>query len=119
MEETGRWGEQLAADCLRNAGYSIIATNWRAGRYEVDIVIRDRRTIAFVEVKTRSLGPQDPAEAVDWRKRANLRRAAARWIATRHEWADEYRFDVISIQLRRGRPPVVCHVPGAFNADDS
>jgi len=118
MEETGRLGEQLAADYLRSAGFRIIATNWRAGRFEIDIVIRDSRTIAFVEVKTRSPGPQDPAEAVDRRKRGNLRRAASRWIATRREWADEFRFDVISIQLRRGCPPHICHTLGAFTADD-
>ncbi len=118
MEETGRWGEKIAAAYLRDAGCRILATNWRAGRYEIDLVIRDARTIAFVEVKTRYPGPQDPAEAVDARKRRNLRRAAARWIATRPEWAAEYRFDVVAIQRRRGHSPVVCHVPGAFTADD-
>jgi len=118
MEETGRRGEQLAVEFLRNAGFKIIATNWRAGRYEVDIVMRDSRTIAFVEVKSRYPGPQDPAEAVDRSKRGNLRRAAATWISTRDEWADDYRFDVISVRLRHGHPPVVHHVPGAFTADD-
>jgi putative endonuclease len=118
MDQTGQWGERIAISYLRNAGCTILATNWRAGRYEIDIVIRQARTIAFVEVKARSPGPQDPAEAVDRKKRRNLRRAAASWIATRREWAEEYRFDVVSIQLRHGRPPEVCHVPGAFTADD-
>lgn len=118
MKETGRWGERIAVDYLRDAGCRILATNWRAGRYEIDIVIRDAGTIAFVEVKTRSPGPQDPAEAVARRKRRNLRRAAARWIATRRDWAEEYRFDVVSIQRRHGRSPVLSHVPGAFTADD-
>jgi len=118
MDQMGRWGERIAASYLRDAGCTVLATNWRAGRYEIDIVVRQDRTIAFVEVKTRSPGPQDPAEAVDRRKRRNLRRAAASWIATRRDWAEDYRFDVISIQRRPDRPPVICHVPGAFTADD-
>ena len=36
--ETGRTGERAAAEHLRQAGYEIRDTNWRAGRDELDIV---------------------------------------------------------------------------------
>ena len=36
--ETGRAGERAAAEHLRQAGYEIRDTNWRAGRDELDIV---------------------------------------------------------------------------------
>lgn len=108
----------MAAAHLRAAGCQILATNWRTGRYEVDLVVRDGSAIAFVEVKTRFAGPQDPLEAVDRRKRRHLGIAAARWIATRAEWAEEYRFDVVAVRRTAGRPPTVEHVPGAFTADD-
>lgn len=96
----------------------MLARNWRAGRLEVDLVVRDGAVIAFVEVKTRRPGPQHPSEAVDRRKRANLVRAAGRWIATRPEPAAEYRFDVVSVLLdARGRAEVH-HVREAFTAGD-
>lgn len=118
MNDSGRWGEEMAAAHLRSAGCRILARNWRAGRYEVDLVVRDGSTIAFVEVKTRSPGPQDPLEAIDWRKRRNLRIAAARWIASSAERAGEYRFDAVAVRRSIGRSPEVEHIRGAFSADD-
>lgn len=119
MESLGSWGESLAARRLETSGCRILARNWRAGRLEVDIVVRDGPAIAFVEVKTRRPGPQPAAEAVDRRKRRHLRRAAARWIATRPERATEYRFDVVTVLVRPHRPPRVEHVRAAFTAEDA
>ncbi len=118
MRQIGVLGEEVAACFLERAGYRILARNWRAGRLELDLVVRDGETIAFVEVKTRRPGPQRPAEAVDRRKRAHLRRAAARWIASRREWASEYRFDVVAVTLGPGRRATVRHDVGAFTGDD-
>ena len=118
METIGRWGERVAAAHLRGSGCEILATNWRAGRYEIDLVIRDGSSIAFVEVKTRSDGPEDPLEAIDRHKRRNIRIAAARWIATRAESACEYRFDVVAVRRSGGRLRTIQHLPGAFTGDD-
>ena len=53
---TGKWGEDLAADYLREKGYEIIERDWRDGHRDIDIIARspDLRTIVFVEVKTRA-----------------------------------------------------------------
>ena len=119
MRAIGSWGERIAADHLRGIGYRILATNWRAGRYEIDLVAEHGPTVAFVEVKTRSRGPQDPAEAVDRRKRRHVARAAARWIATRSPGVREFRFDVISVTILDDLTYRVEHMPGAFTADDT
>lgn len=116
--DLGRWGEDVAARYLERTGCRVLARNWRAGRLEVDLVVRDRRAIAFVEVKTRRSGPQRPSEAVDRRKRTRLRKAAAAWIATRPERAAEYRFDVVSVTARRDGRVHVRHDPAAFTGDD-
>lgn len=118
MRKIGVLGEEVAVRFLERAGYRILARNWRAGRLEIDLVARDGDTVVFVEVKTRRPGPQDPAEAVDRRKRARLRKAAARWIATRRERAVEYRFDVVSVILGPGRRATIRHDAGAFTGDD-
>jgi putative endonuclease len=119
MESLGRRGERLAAAHLEARGCRVIARNWRAGRLEVDLVVREGEVIAFVEVKTRRPGPQHPSEAVDRRKRAHLVRAAGRWIATRPEPAGEYRFDVVTVVVDgRGRARVR-HQRDAFTAEDA
>lgn len=119
MHDLGRRGEQVAASHLLGLGYRILATNWRAGRYEIDLVVGQGATVAFVEVKTRSPGPQHPAEAVDWRKRRHLVRAASRWIATRSPGAIEFRFDVVTVCVSANQEELVKHIPGAFTADDA
>lgn len=108
----------MAARHLEGVGCRVLDRNWRAGRLEIDLVVREGATIAFVEVKTRRPGPQHPAEAVDRRKRAHLRRAAARWIATHAEPATEYRFDVVSVIIGADGRRSVRHDRGAFTSDD-
>lgn len=119
MGDLGSRGERIAARHLQGRGFLILARNWRAGHCEIDLVIEQGRTVAFVEVKTRSPGPQEPAEAVDWRKRRHLVRAAARWIATRSPGALEFRFDVVSVSILTDQTELVEHIPGAFTADDA
>ena len=114
----GRWGENLAAHHLERAGCRVLDRNWRAGRLEIDLVVRDGPTIAFVEVKTRHFGPQHPAEAVDRKKRAHLRRAAGAWISTHATRAREYRFDVVSVIVGSDGRGRIRHDRGAFTSDD-
>jgi len=118
MRNLGRWGEDVAARYLERAGCRVLDRNWRAGRLEIDLVVRDGGTIAFVEVKTRRPGPQRPAEAVDRRKRARLRRAAGCWIAAHAAYALEYRFDVVSVRIGYDGRTAVRHDAGAFTSDD-
>ena len=75
--ETGRYGEDLAAKYLTQHGYRIIQQNYRASCGEVDIVAKDNDVLVFVEVKTRTgQGFGSPAEAVTYRKRQQISRAA-------------------------------------------
>ena len=74
--DLGKWGEQLAADLLVTKGYAIAERNWRAGNMEIDIVAMKGARIVFVEVKTRSDGGFDPADAVDRRRVMRMVRAA-------------------------------------------
>jgi putative endonuclease len=49
----GALGEEIAAAHLQRAGMSLLARNYRTRYGEVDVVMRDGQTVAFVEVKTR------------------------------------------------------------------
>src|SRR3982074_3542808 len=74
----GARGENLACRFLRRNGYKILYRNFR-GRTggEIDVVCRDRDTLVFVEVKTRT--HEDfgrPIEAVNQKKQKRISRSA-------------------------------------------
>lgn len=97
--ETGRAGERAAAEHLRQAGYEIRDTNWRAGRDELDIVALRGEVLHFVEVKTRRTGSLTPPEAAaTQRKFRALTRAAARYLRTAG-WQGEVQFDLAAVTL--------------------
>lgn len=95
--ETGRAGERAAADALRRAGFRIEELNWRAGRYELDIVARRGDEVHFVEVKTRRAGGLTaPEEALTPAKCEALRRGASAYMA-QHRCDLEPVFDLAAV----------------------
>ena len=52
--ELGKKGEQLAKDFLTEKGYTILETNLRVGRNEIDILAYHNNYLVAVEVKTRT-----------------------------------------------------------------
>ncbi len=115
--QLGRWGEDLAAQHLEATGARVLARNWRCREGELDIVaLEPGGTVVFCEVKTRSgtvFG--EPEEAVGPVKARRLRLLACRWLAEhRPPGAGELRFDVVAVVRRRGSPPRVVHLRGAF-----
>ena len=102
----GRHGEQLACDHLRALGFRILARNLRVPPLEIDLVALERRTLCFVEVRTRSgSGFGTPEESIDARKRARLLRAARAALA-RGGWPhhERVRFDVVAVDASRDPP---------------
>lgn len=96
--ETGRLGEQAAADYLRRGGCEILAANFRTRLGEIDIVASDVRYLMFVEVKTRRAGSLvAPREAVDAHKQRRLILAAEEYLV-RHPTRLQPRFDVIEVE---------------------
>lgn len=94
----GRWAEALAAWSLRLRGYRVLARRYRTPVGEIDLVVRRRRLVAFVEVKARAELDQ-ALGALNARQQARTRRAAE-WFLLRHPgYADcELRFDLITVQ---------------------
>jgi len=95
--------ERKARRHYRLRGYRILGENVWIGGYELDLIVRRGRRLAFVEVKAKS-GPGlgDPLEMVTAEKQRRLRRTAEAWLATHPECAGlEGRFDVVAV--RNGR----------------
>ena len=111
----GRYGEQVAARALTDAGMTVLARNWRCDAGEIDIVARDGDVLVVCEVKTRtSTRFGTPLEAITYAKGARLRRLAARWMAETGVHPAEVRFDVVGV-LRPSRGATeIEHVRGAL-----
>lgn len=106
--------EQLAAEYLERAGYHVLDQNVRAGREEIDLVVRRGDLVAFVEVKGRAArGRGHPLHAIGARKRAAIARVARSWIARHGHPGDVYRFDAVAV-LPGGRGWTVEHVADAW-----
>jgi putative endonuclease len=109
----GRYGEDVAARHLVEAGMVMLARNWRCELGEIDLVARDGSALVVCEVKTRrGLDFGTPLEAVTLRKLARLRRLAARWVAESGLHPPEVRIDVVGVLVRSSGAAVVEHLRG-------
>ncbi|MCI6606388.1 MAG: YraN family protein [Mitsuokella jalaludinii] len=110
----GRQGEEAAAVFLKEAGYEILARNFRTPRGEIDIVAGTEQTVAFIEVKTRRTRRFGrPAAAVDYRKQQKIIQSARWFLRQRHLDGCLCRFDVIEVCVA-GERWEIHHLPGAF-----
>jgi putative endonuclease len=116
--ETGRRGEQLAAEFLEAEGYRLVLSNFKVpiGRNskgvavtgEIDIIALDEDTLCFIEVKTKRSGDfAAPIESVTRRKQRQITRTARvyRRIFGLSEMG--IRFDVVSIILNPSFTPEI------------
>jgi putative endonuclease len=110
----GRAGEDLAAAFYLRNGFKVLDRNYRCQGGEIDLVVRRGSLVVFCEVKARSRTAHGvPAEAVDGRKQARLRRLAGHWLAERRPNARDIRFDVIAVEASSTNLRLT-HLPDAF-----
>ena len=94
----GDYGEALARRVYEQAGYEVLAENWRGDAGEIDLVLERDGCVVVCEVKTRATERYGvPAEAVDWRKQRRLRTLAGEFLAATKPSCRTVRFDVVSI----------------------
>jgi putative endonuclease len=96
----GQAGEALAADTLKQQGYTILTRNYRTPYGEIDLIARHGNTLVFVEVKLRRsevFGP--PQAAVNAAKQRHLRLAAQYYLIQQRAEDIKIRFDVVAITM--------------------
>jgi putative endonuclease len=81
----GHRAEWIALLLLVSKGYRPLARRYAASGGEIDLIVMRGDTIAFVEVKARSL-MDDALSAITARKRQRFSRAVRAWLA-RNDWA--------------------------------
>jgi putative endonuclease len=107
----------------RDAGYELLATNWRCSEGEIDLVLESAagELVVFCEVKSRTSSRFGTGfDAVTVSKQRRLRRLAALWLAERRsvtpKWRGtrEVRFDVAAVTPERDGDMRVEVLEGAF-----
>lgn len=113
--ETGKSGEDAAEKFLKNKGYRILDRNVRIGGGELDIVCSLKKTIVFVEVKTRDEnGPALPGEALTKTKMSRLVKAAGAYLSEKNLWDRQCRFDLVAVTAGN-KGFVLEHHPNVFD----
>lgn len=98
MRDTGADFEQRASAELGRAGLKPLARNYTTRQGELDLVMLDRDTVVFVEVRYRvRAGHGDALASVTRSKQEKLIRTAQLWLADHPQHAQRAcRFDVVS-----------------------
>lgn len=113
----GQWGEEQVAEKLRREGWAVLARNFRCRMGEIDIVARNGRFLAFVEVKLRKDNRFGSAcEAVTPSKQRKLRTAAQFYLMS-HPTRLQPRFDVAEVYAPNGvrtEAPDIYYIENAF-----
>ncbi|MGB1307911.1 MAG: YraN family protein [Oceanihabitans sp.] len=111
--ELGKKGEELAVNFLLQNGYEILERNYRFQKAEVDIIAKQKNTLAIVEVKTRStVDFGNPQEFVKPKQIQRLVKAVDAFVIE-NNLDLEVRFDIIAI-LKTKNTFEIEHLENAF-----
>ncbi|QRN83910.1 YraN family protein [Chloroflexota bacterium] len=106
QQQVGRQGEDIAVDYLQERGYHILDRNYHSRFGEVDLVAEIDGVIVFVEVKARTNNRFGlPEESVTPEKLEKIYDTALFWLQEHTEVPDDWRVDVIAIQMNKAHHP--------------
>lgn len=105
--QTGQHGEEIATLFLKNLGYKILVNNFHSRFGEIDIIAKDKDSIVFVEVKTRSNDAfGKPLEAIGSKKLLGLIKTGQLFLLKNNLTNSPYRLDAIEIILENQNPTI-------------
>jgi putative endonuclease len=112
----GRYYEALALRYLKSQGLRLLQKNYRCTAGEIDLIMIDKRTLIFVEVRFREDEDFGTAiETIDHRKQRKVLRAAQHFLLLNKIYnAWQCRFDVVGI-TKKNNAVEFCWLPNAFD----
>lgn len=113
---SGAWGEALAAQYLRKKHYSLVAANYHSRFGEIDLIVKDRKYLVFVEVKTRKSANFAAAREYVHRQKQDRLRMTASVYLSENPTKLQPRFDVIEIYAPNGEQSQVTQIEHLENA---
>ena len=112
--DIGSESEKLACEWLQSHGYEFVEANYRYKHAEIDLIMKHKGILVFVEVKFRSgTGYGYAEEFVDYKKRQLIIRAADNFIYER-DWHKDIRFDIVGVYKDQYGQMAFKHFPDAF-----
>ena len=114
-KKLGRKGERLARNYLAKRGFRCLKRNYTTKGGEIDLIMRQAKTMVFVEVKTRR--SEDFAageEAVNFRKQKHMIAAARYFLQVHDLFGRPCRFDVVVVVIPEKGRESIRHYENAF-----
>lgn len=100
-QQQGQFWEQRALTFLQQRGLTVVMTNYTCRGGEIDLIMRDRDTLVFVEVRQRDgTGYGGAAASISPAKIRRLVRAAQTYLL-RYTRLPPCRFDVLAVDADR------------------
>jgi len=107
QQKFGESSENMAVWYLKQNGYKIIEQNYRNRLGEIDIIAREKKSIVFVEVKSRrSIRYGSPKWAVTPKKQRKISMVALYYLKSTKQIDVKARFDVVAITSNRDEPQI-------------
>lgn len=115
-QEKGRLAEEKALVYLIDQGLKPVLANYRCKLGEIDLIMRDKDYLVFIEVRARvSSAFGGGAASVTYTKRQKIIKSAMYFITTHKEHGKlAMRFDVISVD---GKQASITWLKDAFGSD--
>ena len=109
--ETGLNGERKASEWLKTEyGMKLLEQRYRTKAGEIDLIMLDRETVVFVEVKTRfRSGAGDGLLAIDRKKQQRIKNASVLYLLKKGWMNRAVRYDVVEVRLDE-----MLYIPNAF-----
>ena len=110
----GQKAEHIAAQYLINQGVILIKKNYRARFGEIDLIMKEKNTLLFIEVRYRSnLNFGSPSETVGLHKQRKIIKTAQHYLSSHcNNDAPPCRFDVLA--LSQYNTINICWLKNAF-----
>ncbi|MBQ9518231.1 MAG: YraN family protein [Eubacterium sp.] len=117
MNNRGKYAELKATEYLKKKHYKLVDYNYSCKFGEIDIIVKNKKYIVFVEVKMRDENSiASPKEFVTYSKQQKMI-AAAQMYLMRNPTDLQPRFDVIEVICKDGKIKSVKHLENAFQLD--
>ncbi|PID42949.1 MAG: YraN family protein [Gammaproteobacteria bacterium] len=102
MRRKGQEAEGIAESFLIEAGLSPIKRNYYCKCGEIDLIMSDKESLVFVEVRFRNNTDHGtPLESITSSKQRKIIRAAKNYLTRYHLWDRQCRIDAIGIDKKK------------------
>lgn len=112
-QRDGARGERMVLWYLRFRGYHLLDRNYMVGHKEIDLIMRKKNLVIFVEIKSRNNLNHTmlPRWSVNYRKQRNIISASRFYLKSKKLKNVSYRFDIAEVDLSTHK---ITYLPNAF-----